>query len=233
MLERFNRHDSKFVRARREVYPHLVKEVPAAGAAGRGGVGWIGLNPDPCKAKLLAKQKVAGRALRPISAPHLGRAQSTVTLQRSAAAIDAGHGNVQQTEAASKREPRPSSVPSGGRYGRRSGRSQNISSHQHFIEQKLELPEAITSDIFKKPLQGDEPKHMNADSMREMLYLGVSYHGQGRRAYLRARAKIMPQDRSKAPLTTLSGLGWDYSRGKPSQRLQPVPTSAAACVVPI
>lgn len=211
----------------------MVKEVPAAGAAGRGGVGWIGLNPDPCKAKFLAKQKVAGRGLRPISAPSLGRAQSTATPQRSAAAVDLGHGDVQQTEAAAQRKPRPSSVPSGGRYGRQSGRSQKISSHQHFIEQKLELPEAIKSDIFEKPMHGEKPKHMDADRMREMLYLGVSYHGEGRQAYLQARAKIVPQDRSKKPLTTLSGLGWDHSRGKPSQCLRPVPTSAAACVHPI
>jgi len=47
--------DSQYSDDKKREYPDLVKPPPAIGAAGTGGVEWVGLNVDPCKAKWLAK----------------------------------------------------------------------------------------------------------------------------------------------------------------------------------
>lgn len=77
VFARFRRWDLKFSESLKTDFPHLVKPVPEMGAAGRGSVKWVGLNPDPVKLKFLAKEGMQrsssdptlSRQRRPASAP--------------------------------------------------------------------------------------------------------------------------------------------------------------------
>ncbi|CAE7425298.1 ATp6v1fnb [Symbiodinium sp. CCMP2592] len=58
VVEKFKRHNARYMDGWKECLPHLSKPATSAPPAGRGGVSWIGQNPDPCRAKYLLKQGV-------------------------------------------------------------------------------------------------------------------------------------------------------------------------------
>eukprot|EP00439_Symbiodinium_sp_Y106_P023503 s5088_g2.t2 len=58
VVEKFKRHNARYMDGWKESLPHLSKPATSAPPAGRGGVSWIGQNPDPCRAKYLLKQGV-------------------------------------------------------------------------------------------------------------------------------------------------------------------------------
>lgn len=90
VIKKFLRHEARDAATRRVRHARLVKKLPAVGAPGMGSVTWVGLNPDPCKAKFLAK---TGRAnstgtLRPASAPAGGRPSLPASFSAAAVVTD-------------------------------------------------------------------------------------------------------------------------------------------------
>merc|ERR1719263_1023436 len=63
VYEKFKEGDHKHMEKKKKLYPELVKPAPPVGAAGTGSVNWIGLNPDPCKAKHQAKMQGPSKAV--------------------------------------------------------------------------------------------------------------------------------------------------------------------------
>ncbi|CAE7287578.1 Man1b1 [Symbiodinium microadriaticum] len=58
VVEKFKKHNARYMDGWKESLPHLSKPATSVPPAGRGGVSWIGQNPDPCRAKYLLKQGV-------------------------------------------------------------------------------------------------------------------------------------------------------------------------------
>ncbi|CAE7404398.1 Man1b1, partial [Symbiodinium pilosum] len=157
--------------------PHLSK--PAT-QEGRGGVSWIGQNPDPCRAKYLLKQGVV-----PLP-PAIERTNSQPQVASSSDAAE-----LVRSESTPVLQEKP----------RR--RLAEMSCNKHYIEQRLKLE--------------DEQQLRSGPDMKELIYHGVSYDHQGRRAYLDARRRGLFWYRSCG----FAGLGslWIYE-SRPS-----IPTS--------
>lgn len=221
VLNKFKENDHRNVEEWMRKLPHLVKPCPPVGAPGKGGVNWVGLNADPCKAKYLAK---CGITLPPPAAP----CQPPSTRLRSAKSRDggparSGTGSVRLATSSTM----PDLVPgTGASLASKSQRSTHVSRrslnsvltsksvqdlvqkevrkqlnkrscHEHYLEQKLHF--------------GDEFGTKSTDDvtdLKEKLYYGVSQTGDGRDAYLKARHKIMPQDRFYEPASVSQDVGW-------------------------
>jgi len=111
VLNKFKRHEVAYNDERRKKYAQYIKDPPEVGAPGTGAVIWVGLNPDPCKAKYLAKCGIGTgpKKERPQSAPQGGKSKKS----------DPWEGmffeNLDDAQHARKATPmRPSSVPAGG-----------------------------------------------------------------------------------------------------------------------
>lgn len=256
---RFQRWDSRYADVRKEMYPHLVKPAPAVGDVGLGSVCWVGLNPDPCKAKFMNK----GGAKRPASAPSARcvRATHRTTVCRSS---DSQDGAATPANSEKSKGLRPSSAPCSGRRGRciesRAGELRGphcnldaiaaaaaaqsakctqaatprqlgrMSANIHYLEQKLKLPGGIPNDDASGP-NGCWRTARPAD-FQELLYAGTSHEGKGRFSYLRARNTLQPQDKLTQPLTAAQEIGWTSTAGTPARCLPPVANQKVACVVP-
>eukprot|EP00930_Biecheleria_cincta_P037884 TRINITY_DN26035_c0_g1_i1.p1 TRINITY_DN26035_c0_g1~~TRINITY_DN26035_c0_g1_i1.p1 ORF type:complete len:266 (+),score=26.10 TRINITY_DN26035_c0_g1_i1:253-1050(+) len=263
------------------------------GAAGRGSVKWIGLNPDPVKLKFLAKggmqrsssDPTLSRQRRPASAPSgsvardRGRVEGFPEPQKSllpsylwpadekpkpamsidldppeapcaateklatadedvfASAIPDGRpqSTNSQRSASAPVGPRkrPSSAPAGAVAARRE--LSRMSSHQHYLEQKLKLEGILGPEAFGSSGAWPSRGAVKPADLTELLYSGTSKegtNGMGRVAYLRARHTIDPQDVYQKPLTTSHCVGWAHAEGKPAKIIRPVRASAAKSICP-
>eukprot|EP00933_Yihiella_yeosuensis_P041350 TRINITY_DN35742_c0_g1_i1.p1 TRINITY_DN35742_c0_g1~~TRINITY_DN35742_c0_g1_i1.p1 ORF type:complete len:320 (-),score=45.13 TRINITY_DN35742_c0_g1_i1:101-1027(-) len=86
VFEKFRRNDLRISEQLRKEYPHLIKPPPPIGHSGCGSVKWVGLNPDPCKAKFLEKQGL------------LSKSASAPTLPQRPASAPASRGPVETVE---------------------------------------------------------------------------------------------------------------------------------------
>merc|ERR1712070_415935 len=81
---------------------------------------------------------------------------------------------------------------------------ENMSCHQHYLEQTMQL-----DGVPKLTPPVPTPSDVN-----ELIYQGTSRELQGRYAYLQKRHRIMPQERSKLPITSAAEVGWSAYAGK-------------------
>jgi hypothetical protein len=73
------------------------------------------------------------------------------------------------------------------------------------------------ADIIKRVMEREKERHQRAESSpeRKLLYDGVSKDGMGRKAYLKERLKLPPQQRFGNPTTASQVVGWDSLRVPP------------------
>jgi len=241
VLNKFKRHDVSAADALRTMYPQYIKDPPAVGDPGNGSVIWVGLNPDPCKAKYLEKCGLTQgpKKARPVSAPcggEQGKPGVCGKLTRPSSVPpggrSAGEPRGDEMVAGQMVRTRASSSPAGRRNAKEHRNLAATSSQVHFLEQRLKLPGILPAETFTSlgawPVRGAA----KPDNIDELLYNGVSQSQEGRHAYLKARSLIDPQKKFRTPATTNQEIAWQVHLGKPSRLLRPVPNSAAACVVP-
>eukprot|EP00929_Paragymnodinium_shiwhaense_P013238 TRINITY_DN121104_c0_g1_i1.p1 TRINITY_DN121104_c0_g1~~TRINITY_DN121104_c0_g1_i1.p1 ORF type:complete len:198 (-),score=17.05 TRINITY_DN121104_c0_g1_i1:118-711(-) len=181
VFEKFKENDHKYMALKKEQFPELVKPPPRVGASGTLGVNWIGLNPDPCKAKYQAKM----------------RGSSTKSLP--------GQGRPQQRQLDKQ------------------------SCNAHYLEQRLKLPESLQEE--SDPLRRT---CVFRGKTEELIYHGVSHDERGRKAYLHARKKVMPQERLNHPPTANAEVGWHCYAGKGrliGRQLAPIPPRPSTIVI--
>ncbi|CAE8634231.1 unnamed protein product [Polarella glacialis] len=250
VFERFRRWDLKGSERLREKYPHLVKPRPGLGAPGTGSVKWVGLNPDPCRAKFLEKQRksrgtCSSPALltgaRPASAPSLHSSRACTPARMGTPATLAGSTTAEVDSnkgpqiAAPRRLLRPSSAPAGDSRGAGAKRDlARMTAVKHYLEQSFKLPGMLPPETFGPsgawPSKGATK---TGRSPRVTLYGSKEGgNGMGRHAYLRARRTIAPQDKTPLPATAAHEVGWQHSSGKPARIILPVRDGGAKCVCP-
>lgn len=291
VFSRFRRWDLKFSQSLKEDFPHLVKPVPDTGAAGRGSVKWVGLNPDPVKIKFLAKagmqrsssDPTLSRQRRPASAPSGSVARDRGKVEGfpqpqaslcpsylwpadekpkpamsldldppevptaddasaqkvpaaddvSAPAIAGGQRPQSANSQRSGPRKRPSSAPAGAVAARRD--LSRMSANQHYLEQKLKLEGILGPEAYGSSGAWPATGAVKPADLRELLCSGTSQEGtcgMGRKAYLRARHTISPQDMFQTPVTTSHLMGWKHTEGNAAAIIRPVRASAAKCVCP-
>lgn len=306
VFSRFRRWDLKFSESLKTDFPHLVKPVPDMGAAGRGSVKWIGLNPDPVKLKFLAKEGMQrsssdptlSRQRRPASAPSGSAARDRgkvegfpepqaallpsylwpadekpkpamsldldppevpaaddVTAPKVHTADDASALKVPAADDASATaipgerpqsanfrrsasapvgpRKRPSSAPAGAVAARRD--LSRMSANQHYLEQKLKLEGILGPEAYGSSGAWPARGAVKPADLRELLCSGTSQEGtcgMGRKAYLRARHTIAPQDVYQTPVTTSHCVGWTHTEGKAAAIIRPVRASGAKSICP-
>jgi hypothetical protein len=198
VVEKFKRYDSRDIQKLKHELPHLSNANQSRGPAGHGSVAWVGYNKDPCKAKYLAKCGI--------------RDDSDFQECEVSNGGWSPHGTVSPTSLSmSQSEPavgldrmfKIGCLPKGLRKPR-------ISCNERYLEQKLGLVPEVAPKMNKSVLSGLR----QTGSLKELMYVGVSHDGQGRRAYLQARGKIMPQDRLVQPLTAAAVVGWNSYAGR-------------------
>lgn len=265
VLRKFMKYDSQYADDARRERPDLVKPPPELGASGTGGVKWVGLNVDPCKAKWLAKSGInrgdnsnegevraeapakkgfslsgfldtaplpyphwQGGLHGPFERPRTERPQTESGLSRAHSLPASRRGDAKSQ--VSKRTSMLSSVAtraSVAKYVSEELQRQlgDMSCHEHYLEQTFQLPGA----------KGISKPAPTPDNLNELIYSGVSAHGQGRAAYLDKRHRIMPQERANAPTTAAAEVGWQAYGGKGVwvgkmlKRMQPPPDTLAIC----
>jgi len=273
VVRKFMKYDSQYADEDRIRRPDLVKPPPEVGAPGTGGVKWVGLNVDPCKAKWLAKCGInrgdnskdgevraapakkgfslgsfldtaplpyphwQGGLHGPFERPKTERPQTESGLSRAQSLPASRRGDAKSQ--VSKRTSMLSSVAtraSVAKYVSEELQRQlgDMSCHQHYLEQTFQMPGAPASQGDCKTAAVVKPAPTPAD-LNELLYSGISAHGQGRAAYLDKRHRIMPQERSTAPMTAAAEVGWKAYGGKGVwvgkmlKRMQPPPDTLAIC----
>jgi hypothetical protein len=242
------KYDTQYADDKRREYPHLEKPAPGMGAPGTGGVEWVGLNVDPCKAKWLAKCGIVrgegaladtgkraeapakkgfslsgylstealpyphwqGGLHGPFDRPKTERPQteSGMSHAQSLPSLVGSRRGAAKSQC-SKRTSMHSSVMTKASIANLVSEEMqrqlgDMSHHQHYLEQTMCLPGAPK---ILKP--APTPANLN-----ELIYYGVSADGQGKKAYLDKRHRIMPQERSDAPITAAAEVGWQAYGGK-------------------
>eukprot|EP00928_Gymnodinium_smaydae_P027215 TRINITY_DN21108_c0_g2_i1.p2 TRINITY_DN21108_c0_g2~~TRINITY_DN21108_c0_g2_i1.p2 ORF type:complete len:277 (+),score=57.52 TRINITY_DN21108_c0_g2_i1:143-973(+) len=254
---RFKRNDSMNMEVTRNRYPHLEKPNPPVGAPGKGGVNWVGLNPDPCKAKYLAKQGGGGPTV--VTAPmrprngrsasgagsELGDAQEDGTSRPPGSAVGSAFGDDGPRLLRSPSAPAtanaslPGTAKTATTKTRRSLSSvlttksvqdavqkevrrqlNKMSTHGHFLDQRYHVGGEFGSRAVEE-----------TKDLKELVYYGVSHEGEGKKAYLKNRSLIMPQDRFYQPHTSAAEVGWgsyvgpNVFVGKQLERMQGKPST--------
>lgn len=248
VFEKFKNYEKKFNEAKARENPHLVRPAPTIGQAGNGCVNWVGLNPDPCKAKYLEKQGIVAGMPKKVehkpepkvkrktdmysipleTAPPTGaasraptavgrlltRVESAPVTAVPATAMSSLTDATQRTSNSSLRSR--ASIKSlvekavSHQLQKVTRRLDDMSSHEHFIEQTLrvgERPPLSRAGNFR-PSTEKLP-----EDLRELIYYGVSANEQGRHAYLQHRSRIMPKDRLEQPEKEADNIGWDCYAG--------------------
>mmetsp|Transcript_6783 Transcript_6783/g.12036 ORF Transcript_6783/g.12036 Transcript_6783/m.12036 type:complete len:289 (+) Transcript_6783:115-981(+) len=245
VFEKFKKYESKFTAEKAAQNPHLVRPAPSIGQAGNGCVNWVGLNPDPCKAKYLEKQGIIPGMPKKVEhkpEPKIKRKTDmySIPLQTapptgapSRAPTAVGTGLLTRVESAPPATAMTSMTDATQRTSQSSLHSRasikslvekavshqlqkltrpldDMSSHEHYIEQKLRVGERPPLSRFGnfRPSTDKLP-----DDLRELIYYGVSANQQGRRAYLEHRSRIMPQDKLERPEKDADNIGWDCYAG--------------------
>jgi len=242
VLKKFMKFDSEYAEDKRREFPNLVKPPPGIGEAGTGGVEWVGLNPDPCKAKYLAKmgivrgQDAGSKGGEPKQ--ELVKKGFSLSGYLSTAPLPYPHwqgdlhGPFEKPKTAGSLS-RAQSMPGTARDAR-SQCSKRTSMHSSAVTAKTRasIAEIVSEEVQRQldkmschqhyleqtmHLQGVpscvKPAPTPAD-LKELIYYGTSPELQGRYAYLQKRHRIMPQERDKAPVTAAAEVGWKAYAGK-------------------
>lgn len=204
ILEKFKRFDTVYAEQKKKKFPHLVTGPKEPNAPGSGSVIWVGLNPDPCKAKWLEKQGITRQRPRSVP-PGMGRSSAS-TGSISSTHRKEGSPGVVKTSFAVSGAVRPFSAPLPSRKPRDLSR---ISSTQHFLEQS----KGLYGEVWiggPRPGFGAavEPGHG-----LELLYSGVSAEEEGRGGYLKARKSLFPQEKYGHTQTSSQEVGWQAYAG--------------------
>jgi len=186
VYRKFARWDQKFIQGKKEEYPDLVKPPPGVGHSGAGSVNWVGLNPDPCKAKFQAKQAALKELEDPLKAAFIAKQGLVSAGTRSLPTLS--------TSMTSKFRDR---------------RLSRYSASLHYLEQKKGMSPMQRDDVKESIASGKS----DIVPIEELLYSGISRDNEGRLAYLQNRHQMAPQDKAKNPLTAAQVVGWQCYRG--------------------
>jgi hypothetical protein len=251
-VEKFKVNDSNNMKACAKLYPHLAKPAPSVTAPGKGGVNWVGLNPDPCKAKYLAKCGISAPAPEPKKKKkkkserkpefeEIPRIPEEDENQEQSHLID-GH---------SVRMARSPSLPPLSRHGSRPGTGASALSKSCFssmytstsVRTSKSVQDLVQKEVRKELNRMSSHEHYlehklvcgnqfgtkpttDVTDLKEALYYDVSHNGYGRGAYLDARKKMFPQDKFYHSDTCAHDIGWDCYAGPGKfvgKQLKPVP----------
>jgi len=250
VVTKFMKHDRTSDDIRREKYPHLVKDAHLT--KGKGSVQWVGLNPDPCKAKYLLKSGITFEPPEPRK--NKGRPQSVPSAtpaRRPTASMDDLHridweacapdyGTMENIQSRQGTPAYRSSTPAMTRPQSRQATPSRPSSVaqkrdlsklswvNHFLEQRMVLPGILPQKHFTTLGAYPTTGAQKPDDLEELIYSGVSHNHEGRFAYLGARALMDPQQRTDLPATSAQEIAWRVKEGKPAMCLNPV-AGLAAC----